>query len=421
MKKFSLCLTMLFSIAILVQSCVKDTLQSTHTYYLPVYKSKAEVLQNIKSAAPQPLQQTGKLFVHGNYIFINELNKGVHIIDNANPLSPKNISFIALPGNIDLAVKNNTLYADLYTDLVTIDITDPANAVVKKVSTKVFPERGYVNGFVPDSTQYIVDWLKKETTDKTELNFNKSLSQPILWFTAGQLNSTAADASGKGVSGSMARFTIVNNYLYTAGTQSLTAFNITAPNNPVISTIKQMGWNIETIYPLNDKLFIGSQTGMLIYSITDPANPSQLGSFTHACFKDPVIADDKYAYVTLRATADPSPCWGTPLAQRNELDIVNITNILRPTTARVYDMAEPKGLAKDGELLFICDGKAGLKVYNASNVQDIKLVKTIMGINPFDVICLSGLAIVVADQGIYQYDYSDINNIKTVSKIAINK
>ncbi|MEO7767718.1 MAG: hypothetical protein ABIS01_09840, partial [Ferruginibacter sp.] len=136
---------------------------------------------------------------------------------------------------------------------------------------------------------------------------------------------------------------------------------------------------------------------------------------------DPVIADDQYAYVTLRATNETSPCWGVPAAQRNELDVVNIANILQPSLLKVYDMSEPKGLSKDGDLLFICDGKAGLKIYNAANVLDIKQLKVIANINPFDVICQSGIAIVVADEGIYQYDYTNPGDIKLISKIAVTK
>lgn len=423
MKKLPLHLSIIIALGFMMQSCVKDTLQTTYTYFLPVYKSKAEVWKSIKSDPPQPLRKTGKLFLYGNYIFINELNKGVHIIDNANPRAPKNISFISIPGNIDMAVKNNTLYADIFTDMVTLDIADPANIILKKVSTKVFPEREYDNGFAPDSTKYIVDWLRKETTDKKEMESNKSLRwQPLSWFSAQRMEMSASTkAAVIGISGSMARFTIVNNYLYTVGRSNLTAFNISSSANPVKENVKSLGWNIETIYPLKDKLFIGAQTGMFIYSIADPANPSFLGSFSHACFNDPVIADDQYAYVTLRATTDPTPCRGTVAAQRNELDIVNISNILRPTLLKIYDMAEPKGLSKDGDLLFICDGKAGLKIFNAANVLDLKQVKVIDNIQPFDVICQAGLAIVVADEGIFQYDYTNINNIKLISKITIDK
>ncbi|MBC7890047.1 MAG: hypothetical protein H7Z13_19390 [Ferruginibacter sp.] len=422
MKKFSLYLCLIVAVCFITQSCVKDTLQTTYTYYLPVYKSKTEVLQSIKSAPPQQLKKTGKLFLFGQYIFINEINKGVHIIDNTNPLAPKNISFIAIPGNLDIAVKNTTLYADLFTDMVTIDIADPANIVLKKVNSGVFPERVYDNGFVPDSNQYIIDWVKHETTDKTEFEVNKSLGQPLVWFSSTiQTRNTTAGAAVVGVGGSMARFTVVNNYLYTVGRFNLTAFNIISPTNPVMENVRSLGWNIETIYPLKDKLFIGSQTGMFIYSIAVPSNPSFLGSFSHACFRDPVIADDKYAYVTLRATTDESPCWGAVAAQRNELDIVNISNILQPSLVKIYDMSEPQGLSKDGDHLFICDGKGGLKIYNAANVQDLKLLKVISNINPFDVICQAGIAIVVAGEGIFQYDYTNINNIKLISKITIDK
>ncbi len=418
MKKYSLQVLLVIAVSIVLQSCVKDKLHSTYTYFLPVYKSKAAVWQSIKSSSPQPLQKTGKLFLYGNYIFVNELNKGVHIIDNSNPKSPVNLSFIAIPGNIDIAVKDNTLYADLFSDLVCIDINDPANAVLRKVIPKVFRERDELTYGTNDTSKYVVDWLKRETTDASELQRNKDLGQPLAWYSTAINNSTAPSVVGVG--GSMARFTIVNNYLYTVGRESFSAFNISSSFDPVMKNLISPGWNIETIYPLKDKLFIGSQTGMFIYSITDPGNPVRLGSFAHACFNDPVIADDEYAYVTLRAT-DASSCWGATALQRNELDIVNITNILQPALAKIYDMTEPKGLSKDGDHLFICDGAGGLKVFNVSNVYDIKLTKQVTGINPFDVICNAGIAIVVADEGIYQYDYNDINNIKLISRINIIK
>ena len=424
MKKYSTPLLLIFAAALLLQGCVKDTLKSTYTYFVPVYKSKTEVWQSIKSAPPQSLKKTGQLFIYGNYIFINEVNKGVHIIDNANPSSPKNLSFISIPGNLDIAVKGNTLYADLYSDMIAIDIADPKNVILKKISKLVFPERDYDNGFVPDSSKYIVDWIKKETTDKSEIANEKAIggNGGVLFLSSVSASNNSSAAPGKaGVGGSMARFTIVGNYLYTVGRSNLTSFNITAPFEPVQENTKGLGWNIETIYPLKDKLFIGSQTGMFIYSIANPADPSFLGNFSHACFNDPVIADDQYAYVTLRSTENTSACWGVAAVQRNELDVVNISNILQPNIAKIYDMAEPKGLSKDGNYLFICDGKAGLKIYNAANVQDLKLLKTISSINPFDVICDAGNAIVVADEGIFQYDYTNINAVKLTSKISIDK
>src|SRR3954469_6088108 len=113
--------------ALMLQSCLKDNCTRTYTIYTPVYKTSAEVRANIKSGAARQIENPGKLVVLGNYIFLNEIDKGIHIIDNANPSAPVNRYFIDIPGNIDIAIKGNTLYADLYTDLLTLDISNPAS------------------------------------------------------------------------------------------------------------------------------------------------------------------------------------------------------------------------------------------------------------------------------------------------------
>ena len=71
--------------------------------------------------------------MYGNYIFLNEVNKGVHIIDNSNPAKPSIKAFINIPGNVDIAVKGSTLYADLFADLVVVDISNPLDAAFKKM------------------------------------------------------------------------------------------------------------------------------------------------------------------------------------------------------------------------------------------------------------------------------------------------
>jgi hypothetical protein len=409
----------------LLQGCIKDTLTTTHIAYEPVYKSKAEVLAGIKSSGPTSLVNTGKLALYGNYILVNEINKGVHIIDNSNPASPVNIAFIEIPGNLDLAVKDNMLYADIFTDMVTIDITNISNAVLKKMNYNVFPERQYTGSFIADSARYIVDWIKHETREKTEIERNNINIGRGIWLegdSMAQNFSTAANGTTKSnsIGGSMARFTIVNNYLYTVGRSSLSSINVSNAADPVIENTNQLGWNIETIFPLNNKLFIGSQTGMFIFNLDNPAEPTMLGNFSHACFGDPVIANDRYAFVTLKAMTNASQCWGVA-PQRNEMDIVDISTINQPILAKIYDMEEPQGLSLDGNDLFVCDGKGGLKIYDAADVMNLRLLRTFNDINPFDVITYNGIAIVVAKEGISQYDYHNINNVRKLSTIAINK
>ncbi|MEJ7679189.1 MAG: hypothetical protein WKG06_15310 [Segetibacter sp.] len=133
----------LFTCMGLLQGCLKDTSTRTYTLYTPVYKTVDEVRANIKSDAPAPVKNPGKIFVLGNYIFLNEIDKGVHVIDNRNPAAPVNKYFIAIPGNLDLAVKGKILYADNYRDLVTLDISNPDHVQVKR-SQKMFFRGGNI-------------------------------------------------------------------------------------------------------------------------------------------------------------------------------------------------------------------------------------------------------------------------------------
>ena len=408
----------LFTAAVLTMlvfsGCVKDNCKRTYsyTYYQPVYKTTAQVKANIKSNASREIENPGKLFIRGNYIFLNEIDKGIHIIDNRNPASPVNVAFIDIPGNLDLAVKGDALYADLYTDLVTLDIANPLNVVVKNYNEGVFPFRSYGYGFHGDTSKVIVNWEKRDTVMTEDCGEQGFWGQNYMDYS---LNSSAGSSSSSpvGKGGSMARFAIVNNHMYTVSNADLKVFNISSAMSPVFTTnVNLSNWQIETIFPLGNKLFIGSQTGMYIYNITNPNSPVAAGSFSHVQSCDPVIADDLYAYVTLRSG---TPCQGFT----NQLEVLKLNNFTDPSLIKTYKMTNPHGLSKDGNILFICDGNDGLKIYNAADVQNLKLIKHITNIETYDIIAFNKIALLVAKDGLYQYDYSDLNNIRQLSRLGI--
>ncbi|HEX8677896.1 MAG TPA: hypothetical protein VF700_11780, partial [Segetibacter sp.] len=269
----------------------------------------------------------------------------------------------------------------------------------------------YLNGFVEDTTRVIVDWIKKDTTVSDEL----AKPWPNLEFaniSADAALISAARSSAPGVSGSMARFTLLNNYLYTVTENDLNVFNITTPENPVFANSINLGWGIETIYPFKNNLFIGSQSGMFIFNTTNPELPAQVSQFTHITSCDPVIADDNFAYVTLRSGTN---CNGSSI---NQLDILNIQKLESTWLVKSYPLTNPHGLSKSGNTLFICDGTAGLKVYDAADVNKLRLLQTVEGINAYDIIAQNNNAIVVARDGLYQYDYTNRSNVTLQSKIS---
>lgn len=390
--------------------CIKDKIQHTYSILTPVYKTKAEVFGNIKSNAPKEIQSPGKIFMYNKYIFLNEIDKGVHVIDNSNPGIPVEKAFIDIPGNLDLAVKGNILYADMYNDLVAIDITNPLQVRLTKSIADVFPERSYANGFIADNGKVIVGWVRKDTTVEVQ----PSTQYIVYDYARADAFLSVASNTAPGVAGSMARFSIVDNYLYAVDHHNLKSISISNGSEPFLINNINAGWDIETIYPFKNKLFLGSMGGVFIFDISDGAKPVAQGNFVHARACDPVVADDDYAYVTLRSGTICGPT-------SNELQIIDVKNLTAPVLVNSYAMTNPKGLAKDGNFLFICDGADGVKMYDASNVSNLQLLKTISGVDATDVIAQNGNLLIVAKDGLYQYDYTNSTNVNLLSKMTISK
>jgi hypothetical protein len=197
--------------------------------------------------------------------------------------------------------------------------------------------------------------------------------------------------SGKG--GSLARFTISGDYLYTVDNNALHTFNISNHQNPFFVSKKDVGFGIETIFPRGEHLFLGTQFGMHIMDISSPANPEEISFFEHIYSCDPVVVDDQYAYITLSVES-----WCG--RNTNELQIVNITDLKDPFLVSSYPMKKPKGLGIDSTTLFICD--EGLKVFDVSDVKHIKKMNH-YDIDARDVIPYRGRLLVIGQEGIYQY------------------
>lgn len=241
---------------------------------------------------------------------------------------------------------------------------------------------------------------------KKYINF--SIAIAILFSVSCTKDGTLEADSPNGVGGATARFAISNGHLYTVDNSNLKVFDITDEENPIYVRDLQIGFGIETIFPQGNTLFIGSQWGMVIYDISTPNNPVFLSDFSHVFSCDPVVVEGNYAYVTLSTSNRCNR--GT-----NELQIINIADLKHPVLMEIYPMSNPTGLGIDNELLFICDN--GLKVYDASNISDLKLLQT-FDIQANDVIPYNGLLFVIGNDGFYQYNYSN-GTLSLLSKMEV--
>lgn len=426
-KNIKLPLLFSFLLVLIMTSC-QDKKHITYVANVPVTQS-LEDWRNAEFSlvGPRDLERPGKIYIYGTFLFVNEYLQGVHFFDNSNPASPVNLGFLPVLANVDIAVKDNKMYLDSYFDLLTFDINDIMNPTIVDREEDVFTffDYAYFPSYNPDMPMasfdtygsIVTEWVQEETTEEVDNDYYYNYAQFDL-MTFNSISSESGSSgtsflSGAGKAGSTARFALYEDNLYTLESGELGVFTIGAQTDFVRDV--QMRWTAETLFPAQDMLFIGTTTGMIIYDLGTPSNPQFVSEYSHWTGCDPVVVDGNRAYVTL---ATGRTCWGNS----NVLHVLDISNLNNPTLIKEYEMINPGGLGVDGELLFLCDGGDGLKVYDRTD--DHTIVQNRLGhfanINSSDVIPWNGTLIMTASEGIFQYDYSNPTNVVQISLIPAN-
>lgn len=377
----------------------------------PQIMSKTAFRNSVDIVASKSIKEAGKIYVYNDYIFISEKNEGIHIIDNSNPKSPHAIKFIEIHGNEDISVKDNYLYADSATDLLVFDISDINSVSLIERLEDVFVIYDYQIPVEAEAVEYgdfdyeteiIVGWtlaLEKREIVNTDV---------FIEFDAALVNAE----STKGQGGSLARFQIVNNYLYTVGSSEMAIFNIQNLASPLLEATQQVGWRIETMFQSENYLYLGSTNGMYIYSLENPSEPTYISEFTHWELCDPVVVDGDYAYLTLRGG---NRCG----VEESVLEVIDISDKYNPSLVGMYPLDNPYGLGVKGTSLFVCDDDSGLKLFDKTNPLELQLLKTYDNVQSKDVIPLENTLIIIGNNTLYQYKYVD-NGVELLSAYSLN-
>jgi hypothetical protein len=415
------------SIAFSLFSCSdKCKVTNAYVYYKPVYSTTAQIKAAVGLKEAQPIAEPGKIYFKDKTLFINEVGKGIHIINNTDPSNPKPLNFLNIPGNYDLAILGNTLYADSFVDLITFDISDLS--AIKEINRieRLFNHYNSYGFYSDPQLGTVTDWEMVKTVSLQEDDCKKNLQywggfyyeDGLAMAQSVSFSSKAAIAptSSTGIGGSMSRFTIANNYLYALDSYFLDVVDLSTQTEPKAKNEQTLTWQAETLFPNGSTLFVGTRSGMYIYNIASPAMPTLLSQYEHVRSCDPVVVEGDYAYVTLR---DGNSCGGFT----NQLEVVNIKDLKKPFSEKIYTMKNPHGLGIDKGILFICDGGDGLKIYDAADITKIadNQLAHYGNINTLDIIPYQNIAMMIGTDGLYQYDYSDLKNIKLLSKLPIAK
>lgn len=392
----------LLGFTLIFASCGNQLCKQTISYTkaTAIYGDIDEARNQVVNAAVRDIEDPGKIYIGEDFLLIGEEGEGIHVLDNSDPNNPVQINFINIHQNREFFVEGDALYAESWTDIVKYDISDLSNVRVEARADEVFNTPVSLNAagekLIGFDLENVVEDLDCESPiNRDQVNFfswDNELIPPSA------VPSSFAGTSNGSV-GTINRLTYSHDNLYVINWNDI--FTISDNGSSLTVENETSDWRqMETILTQDDNLFIGTQTGMVIYSLENANAPSLTSTFEHATACDPVLPKGDVAYVTLRSGND---CWGFS----NQLDVVNISNLNSPSLVRSIQMDSPLGMTVVGNNLYVGQGQNGLSVFDISNDRDPVLINQEDGFEAYDVIANPNDAnkiLVTGENGINQYE-----------------
>jgi len=426
MKKFYFLLAFAAAL-VLATGCEKDSCEQnwTQVVSVPVTLDRAQVQSEIGIEAARDLCVGGSIYAYGDFIFMNRLNEGFHILDNTNPASPQNVAFLNIPGATQMAFIEGNLVTNSYADLVTIEMDGIQSArLVSSTPNFLLDENT-----IPVSEGLVVIGYEDQPVEFTQSCDGSIVGQWEDCFNCDVFfvsNQGAPRSGGFGTptvntAGSMSRMSFNGNVLYVIGSSRLSTYVLN--NGLLVNTSnQQQQWGMETVITRGDFLYIGSQTGMHIYSLADARQPNYLSTFNHFTGCDPVSVEGDLAVVTVR---DGRACGG---ASGNVMFVLDISNRSNPVELTRVNMNNPRGVALYNGNIYLCDGDAGLIVFDlnggpVSTVANRKIqvlssdIMTDVAVLPYPA---GDILLTVGDDHLSQFTIGESGELSIRSRVSAN-
>ena len=396
----------------LIQSCNKDkgTIEVTYNKATALYTNLDDLRSAPIHGTSRSIDNPGKIFIDNSLLLIGEELEGIHVFDNSNPSNPVNSGFINIPYAKEFYVENNILYVESHYDFMKIDISTPtAPVLLSRV------ENAFGDFMLNDQGQVLVGFKNEIVTEKFEVGSREmeilENSSVLYYDYANNLipNSVVPSSftgNSNSANGTINRIALLNNHVFVIGASKLYNFDNTGSSMNFVEE-KFISSDLETIYPQNDKLYIGTRFSMIVVDATNPSAVQEQGSYWHPTSCDPVLPMGNLAYLTLR-TGDFSGCAG----DENALHVVDITNPSNPTAMNVIPMNSPYGMTMISNYLFVAEGTNGLKIFDATDPVNLVQVHSDNSVVAYDMMAHPtnpNILLTTGENGLSQYSIDFLN------------
>ncbi|HEX6791657.1 MAG TPA: hypothetical protein VF247_10140 [Candidatus Krumholzibacteria bacterium] len=318
-----------------------------------------------------------------NRLYVSGGHSGLHVYDVTDPAAPGKVIHIPLDFNASTAVKDDIVYANDGGQLQAIRISGDSYTVVAKIGVKLQFHDVPSPGVDDESFSCMC------TTNTFD----------------------AASVSPPATASSFSAFALVDDRLYRADDNgSIIVYDVSVPDTLTLVSDVPVGWDIETLHPSGELLFVGGFNGMYIFDREDPDHPRQLSKIQHVRACDPVVVSGSTAYVTLRGG---NACGLSP----DELLCVSIADPGKPEVVGEKPLNTPYGLAAQNARVYVSHGIGGYSLVDASDPANVTIEKTWSGALTRDFIWSGNTLFVLTDDNVNIYDVADPLAPKLLSQV----
>jgi hypothetical protein len=403
-------------------SCTNDTgnVEVTYLEATAIYGDMDAIRAIPLNKEPRSIENPGKIYISEEFVLIGEEGAGIHVVNNQDRANPSSDAFIHIPGNKEFFVSGKYLYAESYYDLLKIDISNPSLAVLMSRSKNAIQE-----DFINDKGETLIGFSYKEKTitlDENDDFMNEVLDDQLVYldFAKNVIPKSSVPSSFSGNSaqsiGTLNRITKADNHIYVVSNNNMIILedNEDGFSNNIVR-LENVKEEMETVFPFQNNLFVGSKTSMSIFDISNGNHPIERYEFEHATSCDPVLPYSDLAFITLR-TADFSLCPGNI----NALLTIDISDLSNPIQISETQLASPYGMSVINDKLYVGNGENGLSIFDVSQPKNPILIQTNNDIVAYDIIAdpaNSDYIFVAGLNGMNQYKIGEDLSLQWTSNI----